>query len=92
MDSLVYLQHSSGLSGTSFTSRGGLTLRQRNSIGYRDNFSTLYVDDLLLEIQEATMSASEANVKKILERYESRAFTTKCGMVPNLDERSDLCR
>lgn len=76
MESLVYVYHSSGLPGTSFTSRGDLTLRQNSPIGVRDDFSTLYADNPLLDMQDAAMIASETNVKNIIEKYELRSFGT----------------
>ena len=76
MESLMYVYHSSGLPGTSFTSRGDLSFRQNNPIGVRDDFSTLYADEPLLDSQDTAMIASDANVHTISQKYEARAFGT----------------
>ena len=76
MESIAFVHHSSGLPGTSFTTRGDMTLRQHSPLGIRDSFSHLYSDDRIVDKISRSLQTGDSNVEKILEIYAGRAFAT----------------
>ena len=73
-DAMVYVAHDSGLAGSGLFVNGDLNLIQRYPIEIRDQSSTLYAYEPLLDEQSGSTQIDVSVIKNIVEKYSRRLY------------------
>jgi Carbohydrate (N-acetylglucosamine 6-O) sulfotransferase 5. len=68
-DGLAYIQHSSGLPGSEYVSRGDIVLHQNKPMRVGDKVSEVYpVQQIMDDIRASSVSSTESDISNIMRR------------------------